>query len=281
MDFRYVVCDVFTDKALAGNQLAVFTDARRLPEAMLQALAREMNFSETVFVYPATAGGHARIRIFTPFNELPFAGHPVLGTAFVLAGPMQLPTIVLETGIGLVPVVLEREGAKIIFGRMTQPLPTVEPEVDAPAILAALGVDRAILPVERYINGPRHVMVTLDSPQTVAKLAPDLNALARATTAGVSCFAGAGTRWKTRMFAPGHGINEDPATGSAAGPLACHLMRHGRIASDEEIEIAQGAEIGRPSTLFAQASGTPDQIERVEVGGGAVTVARGEFRLPT
>jgi trans-2,3-dihydro-3-hydroxyanthranilate isomerase len=279
MDFRYVVCDVFTDTALTGNQLAVFTDARRLPEAMLQALAREMNFSETVFVYPAAAGGHAKIRIFTPFNELPFAGHPVLGTAFVLAGPMQLPTIVLETGIGLVPIVLEREGAKIIFGRMTQPLPTVEPEVDAPAILAALGVDRAILPVERYINGPRHVMVALESPQTVAKLAPDLNALARATTAGVSCFAGGGTRWKTRMFAPGHGINEDPATGSAAGPLACHLLRHGLIASGDEIEIAQGVELGRPSTLYAKATGTRSRIDSVEVGGSAVIVARGEFRL--
>jgi len=116
MDFRYVIADVFTDKPLTGNQLAVFTDARLVPEHLLQPIAREMNFSETVFVYPAAQGGNARIRIFTPFNELPFAGHPVLGSAFVLAGPMQLPTIVLETGIGLVPVVLQREGAKIIFG---------------------------------------------------------------------------------------------------------------------------------------------------------------------
>src|SRR5262249_35564155 len=99
MEFRYVVCDVFTDTPLAGNQLAVFTDARLVPEQLLQPIAREMNYSETVFVYPAKAGGHARIRIFTPFNELPFAGHPVLGSAFVLAAPLQLPTIVLETGI--------------------------------------------------------------------------------------------------------------------------------------------------------------------------------------
>jgi len=281
MDFRYVVCDVFTDRPLTGNQLAVFTDARAIPEAMLPLLAKEMNFSETVFVYQPSAGGHARIRIFTPGRELPFAGHPVLGSAFVLAGPLQLETIVLETGIGPVPVALQREGPKIVFGRMTQPIPKVEAVPEAPAILTALGVAKAALPVERYINGPRHIMINVETPGQVAQLRPDFGALARATTDGVSCFAGSGRRWKTRMFAPGHGIDEDPATGSAAGPLACHLLRHGRIPSGDEIEIAQGAEIGRPSTLFARASGSRDTIERVEVGGSAVTVARGEFRLPT
>jgi len=204
----------------------------------------------------------------------------VLGSAFVLAGPMQLPTIVLETGIGLVPVVLEREGAKIIFGRMTQPLPTVSAEPAAAAIVAALGGVKPVLPVERYVNGPTHVLVAVASPDEVATLAPDLAALARATPAGVSCFAGSGLRWKTRMFAPGHGINEDPATGSAAGPLACHLVRHGLIPPGAEIEITQGVEIGRPSTLFARAGGTREHIASVEVGGCAVTVARGEFRLP-
>ena len=161
MDFRYVIADVFTDKPLTGNQLAVFTDARLVPEHLLQPIAREMNFSETVFVYPAAKGGNARIRIFTPFNELPFAGHPVLGSAFVLAGPMQLPTIVLETGIGLVPVVLQREGAKIIFGWMTQPLPTVTAEPAATVIVSALGGVKPVLPVERYVNGPTHVLVTV------------------------------------------------------------------------------------------------------------------------
>src|SRR5262249_21079500 len=152
MEFRYVISDVFTDTPLAGNQLAVFTDARLIPDKLLQPIAREMNYSETVFVYPATAGGHARIRIFTPFNELPFAGHPVLGSAFVLAAPLQLPTIVLETGIGLVPIVLERDGSRIKFGRMSQPLPTVSPEPAAAAILFALGGVKPILPVERYVN---------------------------------------------------------------------------------------------------------------------------------
>ena len=281
MDFRYVVCDVLTDRPLTGNQLAVFTDARAIPEAMLPLLAKEMSFSETVFVFRAEAGGHARIRIFTPGRELPFAGHPVLGAAFVLGGPLQLETIVLETGIGPVPVVLQREGPRIIFGRMTQPIPKVEPVPEAAAVLEAVGVAKAVLPVERYVNGPRHVMVNVETPEQVARLTPDFAALARATSDGVSCFAGSGTRWKTRMFAPGHGINEDPATGSAAGPLACHLMRHGRLPSGAEIEIAQGAEIGRPSTLYARATGTGERIERVEVGGSAVTVARGEFRLLT
>ena len=278
-DFRYVICDVFTDRPLAGNQLAVFTDARALPGPYLPLLAREMNFSETVFVYPPAAGGHARIRIFTPGTELPFAGHPVLGSAFVLAGPLQLPTIVLETGVGNVPVALERDGPRIVFGRMTQPVPTIEPFSDADRLCRALGVPGSGLPVELYRNGPRHVYVALESEAQVAGLQPDLPAVARVTDAGVNCFAGTGRRWKTRMFAPGHGVAEDPATGSAAGPLACHLARHGRIAWGDEITIAQGAELGRPSTLFARAEGSAGGITRVEVGGSAVPVARGEFRL--
>jgi trans-2,3-dihydro-3-hydroxyanthranilate isomerase len=279
-DFRYVVCDAFTDQALAGNPVGVFTDARAIPEAVLQALARELNLSETVFVYPATAGGHARIRIFTPGTELPFAGHPVLGTAFVLAAPLQLVEIVLETGVGPVPIRLDRDGPRIVFGRMSQPVPTVEPFPAAAALLAGLGVGRSELPVELYVNGPRHVFVALPTEAAVAGLRPDFGAVARAAEATVNCFAGAGRRWKTRAFAPAFGINEDPATGSAAGPLACHLVRHRRLAPGEEIEIAQGAEIHRPSTLFARVEGGPDRITKVEVGGSAVVVARGEFRLP-
>ncbi len=279
-DFRYVVCDVFTDRPLAGNPLAVFTDARAIPDALLQPLAREINFSETVFVYSPAAGGHARIRIFTPAAELPFAGHPVLGTAFVLGGPLQLVELVLETGAGAVPIRLERDGPRIRFGRMSQPLPTVEPFREAPALLAAVGVERSELPVELYVNGPRHVYVRLPGEADVARLRPDFAALARLGGATVNCFAGAGRRWKTRAFAPAHGIPEDPATGSAAGPLACHLARHGAIAFGEEIEIAQGAEIGRPSTLYARAEGSRERITKVEVGGSAVVVARGEFRLP-
>jgi trans-2,3-dihydro-3-hydroxyanthranilate isomerase len=276
--FRYVVVDVFTDTPLQGNQLAVFTDARELPEHLLQPLALEIGFSETVFVYPSETA-HARIRIYTPSSEIPFAGHPTLGTAFVLGQPMQLDAITLETGAGMVPVRLEREGAKVVFGRMEQPIPTVEPFEEAP-LLAALGVDRAELPVELYDNGMRHVYVALASEEHVASVEPDLKALTRlGAKTGFNCFAGAGSRWKTRMFAPGESVPEDPATGSAAGPLALHLARHGRIAWGEEIEISQGVEIGRPSTLYARAEGTVDRVERVEVGGAAVVVARGEFSL--
>lgn len=278
--YRYVVADVFTDRPLTGNQLAVFTDARAIPEHLLQPLARELNFSETVFVLPPEGAGHARIRIFTPSTELPFAGHPTLGSAFVLAAPMQLGSIVLETARGLVPVELTRdESGRIVFGRMTQPVPTVEPYAEADALLAALGVARSELPVEVYDNGVEHVYVALATPEEVASLRPDPTALSRFGRVGINCFAGSGTHWKTRMFAASLGVAEDPATGSAAGPLACHLARHGRIDWGEEIEIEQGTELGRPSRLVARAEGGGGLIDRVEVGGSAVTVARGEFRL--
>jgi trans-2,3-dihydro-3-hydroxyanthranilate isomerase len=279
--YRYVVADVFTDTPLTGNQLAVFTDARGLEPDRMQALARELNYSESVFVLPAEGDGHARIRIFTPAIEVPFAGHPCLGTAFVLGAPLQLDGIRLETGAGVVPVTLERDGARIVFGWMTQPIPTVEPlgELEA-ELLAALGVERSELPVEVYDNGLRHVFVCLGSEDEVAALRPDLTRLADFDAVlGVNCFAGSGTRWKTRMFAPAGGVDEDPATGSAAGPLALHLARHGRIGFGDEIEISQGAELGRPSTLYARVVGSADKVESVEVGGSAVVVAHGEFRL--
>jgi trans-2,3-dihydro-3-hydroxyanthranilate isomerase len=277
--YRYVVADVFTDTPLAGNQLAVFTDARDIPDELLQPLAKEMAFSETVFVYPTDAEAHVRIRIFTPATEIPFAGHPTLGTAFVLAQPMQLEVIAIETGSGVVPVWLEREGPKIVFGRMHQPIPTIEPFDEAP-LLEALAVERSELPVELYDNGMRFVYVALSSEEEVAALDPDSRALSRVPGfGGVNCFAGSGDRWKNRMFAPGKGVTEDPATGSAAGPLAVHLARHGRIGWGDEIRISQGAEVGRPSTLYARVDGSADAIERVEVGGSAVVVARGEFRL--
>ena len=279
VDFRYVVCDVFTDTQLAGNQLAVFTDARGLDDGTMQALAREINFSEVTFVLPPEEGGHARIRIFTPLAEIPFGGHPTLGTAFVLAGPLQTPELRLETGRGIVPVRLEREENRVVFGRMDQPVPSIQPYEAEAELLGALAVERSELPVELYDNGMRHVYVCLPSEDEVARLRPELGPLDLPPDLGINCFAGSGMRWKTRMFAPGGGIAEDPATGSAAGPLALHLARHGRIAFGDEIEISQGVEIGRPSTLFARAEGTADKVERVEVAGSAVVVARGEFRL--
>jgi trans-2,3-dihydro-3-hydroxyanthranilate isomerase len=278
---RYVVADVFTDTPLEGNQLAVFTDARDLDDSLMQRLALELKFSETVFVLPAEGDGHARIRIFTPTIEVPFAGHPTLGSAFVLGAPLQLDEIRLETGRGVVPVRLERDGGRISFGRMTQPIPTIEPYDAQEELLAGLGVERSEFPIELYDNGIRHVYVALESEAAVANLRPDLGRLAQLPAVlGINTFAGAGSRWKTRMFAPGDVGPEDPATGSAAGPLALHLARYGRIAFGDEIEISQGAEINRPSTLYARVDGSADSIEAIEVGGSAVVVARGEFRLP-
>lgn len=280
--FRYVVVDVFTETPLTGNQLAVFTDARGLDDERMQALARELKFSESTFVFPAEEGGHARMRIFTPTAELPFAGHPTLGTAFVLAAPLQLPEIRLETKKGIVPVRLERAEDRLVFGRMQQPLPSITPFEPATELLAALGLERSELPVELYDNGVRHIFVALGSEDEVAALRPDLGALSDLGEGVLcfNCFAGSGSKWKTRMFSPGAAVPEDPATGSAAGPLAFHLARHGRIEFGEEIEITQGVEILRPSTLFARVEGTPEAAELIEVGGAAVVVARGEFRLP-
>src|SRR5262245_29551594 len=262
LTLRYVVIDVFTDRPLVGNQLAVFTDGREVDDETMQALAREMNLSETVFVLPPEAGGHARIRIFTPASELPFAGHPTLGTAFVLAQPLQRDEIRLELAAGIVPVRLEREGPRIDFGWMTVPPISWRPYERAAELLAVLGVESE-LPVDWYDLGPSHVYVALRSPDEVAALRPDFHALVDFDS-GINCFAplDGGARWKTRMFAPADGVPEDPATGSAAGPLAVHLLRYGRIESGEEIEIEQGIELRRPSRLYARATGTPTQLER-------------------
>jgi trans-2,3-dihydro-3-hydroxyanthranilate isomerase len=276
--YRYVFADVFTDTPLSGNQLAVFTDARGLDAETMQALALEIGFSETVFVLPAESGGTARIRIFNPVAEMQFAGHPTLGAAFVLGAPLQLGVVELETGAGIVPVVLERdESGRIVFGRMTQPVPRVELVERVAALLAALGVERSTLPIELYDNGARHIVVTLGDESEVSALRPDGPALASFEVTGVNCVAGSGTTWRSRMFWP-HG--EDPATGSAAGPIACHLARHSLVAWGDEIVIRQGVEMGRPSILYARAQGGNGLIDAVEVGGSAVVVARGEFRLP-
>ncbi len=273
----YVLLDVFTDSALEGNQLAVFTHARGIAPERMQRLAGELNLSETAFVLPARAGADARIRIFTPRVELAFAGHPVLGAAVALGDGRDAMT--LETESGPVAVQLRRESERATFGRMRQPIPMWRAFDRSAALLQALGVERSGVPLEAYRNGPEHVFVELDSEAAVAALAPDMRALAALGELAVSCFAGAGARWKTRMFAPALGVAEDPATGSAAGPLAVHLARHGQIAFGEEIEIRQGAELGRPSLLYARAAGSAEAVELVEVAGSAVIVARGTFLL--
>ena len=280
---RYVLCDVFTDRPLQGNALAVFTDARAIADdpATMQALARELNLSETTFVLPAQKGGHARARIFTPTVELPFAGHPTLGTAYVLSAPLQMPLIRLELAAGIVPVRFESAGQTASFGWMSQPLPTVAPFAEAEAALGALGLHSSTLPIEIYDNGVRHVFIGVDSPAALAALKPDLVALARLDAGGFAVFAPTGSvTWDLRVFCPAEGIAEDPATGSAAGPLGLHLVRHGRAQPGAELVFAQGARIDRPSSLFVRVEGPGARPVAIEVGGHVVSVARGEFVLP-
>ncbi len=280
-EISYFLCDVFTARPLAGNALAVFTDADAIDATLMQALARETNLSESAFVLrPTGASADAAIRIFTPTMELPFAGHPTLGTAFVLAARGQRDVINLETARGGVTIRFTHQAGRPPFGWMTQPLPRIQPYGQTAALLAALRVPASTLPVELYDNGPHYVFVELGTPAEIETLAPDLSRLADLGSTAFSVFARKGAGWKCRVFAPGEGIAEDPGTGAAAGPMAVHLARHGRIAFGDEIVIEQGVEIGRPSTLHARARGSGDRLDGVEVGGHAVIVGSGTFRLP-
>lgn len=276
--FRYVLCDVFTERPLTGNPLAVFTDGRGLSPETQQAIAREMNLSETVFVLPPEQGGHAKLRIYTPRQELPFAGHPVLGTAFVLAGPLQSGELRLETGVGVIPVRLERDEVRVLFGWMQQPLPEQREFPRGAELCAALGIDGSALPIVEYNNGPSHLLVVLDEPERVRALSPDFGRLGD-FPATISVAAGSGDRYLTRVFAPAAGVLEDPATGSAAGPLAVHLVRNGRLRFGERLHLEQGTELMRPSELHVVVSGEAERIDRVDVGGSAVLIARGELRI--
>ncbi len=289
---EYAVADVFTTTPLEGNPVAVFLDADGIPATRMQRIAREMNLSETTFVLSPRNGGDARVRIFTPVNELPFAGHPTLGTAIVLGGSSEASgsnasarsrktgdCIRLETAMGVIPFDFERSAGHPVSARMRQPVPTWEPYERADELLAALSLPASCLPVVAYRNGPRHIFVGLDGVPELSRVEPDLRALAKHPDMAVNCFAGTGSRqsWRMRMFSPAYGVAEDAATGSAAGPIAVHLARYGQVAFGEWIEVVQGVEIGRPSTMRAKVTGSADRIETVEVSGSAVVVARGEL----
>ncbi|CRK58744.1 Phenazine biosynthesis protein PhzF [Alloactinosynnema sp. L-07] len=277
--YEYAIADVFTDVALQGNPVAVFLDARGLETDRMQCIAREMNLSETTFVLPPTNGGDVRVRIFTPVNELPFAGHPTLGTAVVLGQTRSGPGLAMETAMGTIPFDYHRAGGRVTAARMRQPVPTWEPYPQTEHLLAALGLATSTLPVEVYRNGPRHVYIGLPTIDALSALTPDQRALAAHVDVAANCFAGAGANWRMRMFSPAYGVAEDAATGSAAGPLAIHLARHGLAEWGEEIEILQGVEMGRRSAMYATAIGNAQRIERVEVAGSVVVVAEGTLRL--
>ena len=280
--YKYVVVDVFTDVPLEGNPVAVFMDAAGMHVDLMQKIAQEMHLSETVFVLPAESDGDVRVRIFTPVNELSFAGHPTLGAAVALGELNDSAELKMETGMGTVLFDLVRtDSGGVVSGRMCQPVPSWEPYEHAAWLMDSLNLPptTSTLPVEIYRNGPRHVFVGLEDIAELAHLEPDQRKLARLPDMAANCFAGAHTRWRLRMFSPAYGVVEDAATGSAAGALAVHLARHQVISFGQWIEIVQGVEIGRPSTMWSRVIGSEARIESVQVRGAAVIVARGALTV--
>jgi trans-2,3-dihydro-3-hydroxyanthranilate isomerase len=276
---KYAIVDVFTTTPLEGNPVAVFLEAGSLSDECMQRIAREMNLSETTFVLPPEKGGDVQVRIFTPVNELPFAGHPTLGTAIVLAESLPGNRLLMETEMGIITFELTRSNGTAVSARMQQPIPVWRPFERTEELLAGLGLQFSTLPVEIYCNGPQHVYVGLPSIAALSQVRPDLRALALFRNIAMNCFAGEGTHWRMRMFSPAYGVNEDAATGSAASPLALHLARHGILPFGEEIQILQGVEIGRPSAMYAKVEGTPGRVEKAEVWGAAVVVGRGTLYI--
>ncbi|MFK0142620.1 PhzF family phenazine biosynthesis protein [Streptomyces murinus] len=282
----YRLADVFTEVALAGNQLAVFTSGGgKLSTETRQAIAREMNLSETVFIVPPEAGGDAKIRMYSSVCEIDFAGHPLLGTACVLTAQWDLPvdaiTLRIETNVGQLPVKVIPQGPGRYRVWMEQPLPEIRNFDRGAELLEALGLERSLLPIQVSDAGIPHLYVTAESVEAVEGIVPDFPLLGRiAGGPRINVFAGQGREFTTRMFSPFDYVPEDPACGSAAGPLAAHLVRYGLVEPGTQITLSQGASIGRPSTLYAVAHGSADQITSIEVGGGVCLIGGGELVPP-
>ena len=300
MPLPYLHYDVFTSTPLLGNQLAVFTDARGLDTARMQAIAREMNFAESTFILPAESSGtDIRMRIFTPFIEMPIAGHPTIGTTFALAHIGVIPRgaagYTFGVNIGPVPVDLDWAGDRLKFAWMTQPNPVFGAPIvgtEHLAVLEAVGLTEADLavglPIQLVSCGVAYVMVPAVDAATVDRALPNVAAFEGLTGAygkelGIFVFApvperGAGAV-HSRMFAPGLGIVEDPATGSASGPLGCYMVQHGIATpvTQQRIVSDQGVKMGRASRIHVSIDGTVDAITKVRVGGEAVLVAKGEL----
>lgn len=299
---RYVLVDVFTNHAFGGNPLAVFPDGQGLSTNEMQALAKELNLSETTFVLPATQPEHNyRVRIFTPARELPMAGHPTLGTSFVLAreGMIKLADgttrITLEEGVGPIPVTLQANAGQIDTIEMQQPLPSFSAYFDRRAAIAemlTLSPEdlHADLPLQVVSCGVPFLYVPLKSLEAAKRLNFKRDVyereLASHEAQGVFVFASGGEREGTtvhsRMFAPEMGILEDPATGAASGPLGAYLVRYGIVKNGGEIVnivSEQGFEMGRPSIVRIRIAHQGDTITRVLVGGQCHYMAEGTFSL--
>ncbi len=288
--FPFVQLDVFSSHPFEGNSLAVFPDGRGLSDQHMQALAREMNLSETTFVLPrdpATQREHGvRVRIFTVQEELPFAGHPTLGTAFALRGSSGAGQMVLELNVGRVPVRFEQEPGQPVFGEMTQ----VEPEFglihDRETVVRAAGLrDGDIdpsLPIQTISTGMPFTIVPLRGLDVIRRLQVNLNSSSEylQQSGGGKFFyfvtretVDPAARLHARMLFYG---GEDPATGSAAGCATAWMVAHGVAQPDERVLIEQGIEMLRPSRIFVRASRLDNRVVNVRVGGNAVEVLRGE-----
>jgi trans-2,3-dihydro-3-hydroxyanthranilate isomerase len=302
--YRFIQLDVFTDAIFGGNQLAVFPEASGLSEAEMQALAGEMNYAESTFVLPATdAKALRRVRIFTPATELPFAGHPVVGTTFALAYEGVArdagdSPIYLELGVGTLPVDLLFEGQRLSFVWMHQLVPTFQPfDADRGRLATALGLEQddlvADLPIEIGSAGVPFVYVPVRSLEALARARPGAGLADIIKQAGERAGAyvfslerlgGESGEARSRMFAPLMGIAEDAATGSAAGPFGVYLLRHSLIQADAlgdaRLRILQGVEMGRSSRLDVALQANGDMVRDVRVGGESVVVAEGEVMLP-
>jgi trans-2,3-dihydro-3-hydroxyanthranilate isomerase len=284
MRLPFRIVDVFTDRPLAGNQLCVVPEPGSITSQTMQAIAREIGFSETTFVTWATRDRY-EMRIFTPATELPFAGHPSLGTAFVLAAEGRTRTSVIQSVTsGEMPIEVDLQER---IARMEQLPPIFRPPVDdTSAVLGATGLkpDDLIpeLPCQVVSTGLAHLLVPVASEETVRWTRPDLQALTelleRAGASGAYLFAIEEGDIHARLFAPGLGVEQDAATGSAAGPLGAYLVEHG-VVPPGLLTISQGQEIGRPSTLQVEIQPGGDGW-RVFVSGGVVIVGEGVFILP-
>src|ERR1700730_12686677 len=284
--------DVFSSKPLEGNSLAVFPDARELSDAEMQSIAKEMNLSETTFICPrdpATERDRGiRVRIFTVQEELPFAGHPTLGTAFALRGESGVKQVVLDLNVGKVPVQFEEINGQAPFGEMTQVDPVFGVQHDREAVARATGLRvedfDASLPIEAVSTGMPFTVTPLKSLRVIQNLRIDLNRASEyLEKAGGKFFyfvaretVDPAGRLHARMIFY-HG--EDPATGSAAGCAAAWMVAHGVAETDERVLVEQGIEMPRPSRIFVRASGRDDRVVNVRVGGNAVEILRGEVFL--
>ena len=289
--FSFAQFDVFSSRPFEGNPLAVFPDARGLDDAQMQAIAREMNLSETTFIFPRDAAIErergVRVRIFTVQTELPFAGHPTLGTAFHLQGSSGAGEIALELNVGKVPVRFDEKPGEPVFGEMTQGEPKFGAAHDRETVVRAAGLrDGDIdpsLPIQTVSTGLPFTIVPLRGLEVMRRLQVDLKSageyLARAQGGSFFYFV---TRETVDLSARLHARmmfynGEDPATGSAAGCTAAWMVANGVAQGDERVMIEQGIEMQRPSRIFVRASRQDDRVVNVRVGGNAVEVLRGEI----